>query len=62
MPLSNKLDRKLQAAHDSSDDEEYYEVSDRSSDSFLETGEGGEVMSSEDEQDAGSEDDEHVSP
>ncbi|KAH9882745.1 rRNA biogenesis protein rrp36 [Plenodomus biglobosus] len=54
MPLSAKLERKLQAVHDSSDDEEYYEVSDRSSESFLETGEGGEVMTSDDEEGAGS--------
>jgi len=51
MPLSNKLDRTLQAARDSSDGEDYYEVSDRSSDSFLETGEGGEVISSDDDDD-----------
>ncbi|CBX93624.1 hypothetical protein LEMA_P032980.1 [Plenodomus lingam JN3] len=55
MPLSTQLDRKLQAAIDSSDDEEYYEVSDRSSESFLETGEGGEVMSSDTGEGASSE-------
>lgn len=50
MPLSTKLDRKLQAADDSSDGESYYEVSDRSSESFLETGEGGDIASSGDDQ------------
>lgn len=50
MPLSTKLDRKLQAADDSSDGEDYYEVTDRSSsDSILETGEGGDIVSSEGE-------------
>ncbi|KAF2845389.1 DUF947-domain-containing protein [Plenodomus tracheiphilus IPT5] len=60
MPLSARLDRKLQAANDSSDDEEYYEVSDRSSESFIETGEGGAVMSSEGEEDAGAEKDDQA--
>jgi hypothetical protein len=50
MPLSNKLDRKLRAAEDSSDDEEYYEVTDRSSPSVIDTGEGADILSdSEDE-------------
>ncbi|KAF2826084.1 DUF947-domain-containing protein [Ophiobolus disseminans] len=59
MPLSTKLDRKLRAAEESSDGEEYYEVTDRSSsESVIETGAGGEVISSDDEQgeDEGSED------
>ncbi|KAF2025303.1 DUF947-domain-containing protein [Setomelanomma holmii] len=59
MPLSSKLDRKLRAAELSSDDEEYYEVTDRSSsESILETGAGGQIISSgdEDEKDQGSED------
>lgn len=50
MPLATKLDRKLRAAEESSDDEEYYEVTDRSSsESILETGAGGEIISSGDE-------------
>jgi hypothetical protein len=54
MPLSTKLNRKLQAAEESSDGEEYYEVTDRSSsESFLETGDGGEVISSGDENEEG---------
>lgn len=49
MPLSSKLDRKLRAAEESSDDEEYYEVTDRSSSpSLIETGDGGELLDSED--------------
>ncbi|KAF2443864.1 DUF947-domain-containing protein [Karstenula rhodostoma CBS 690.94] len=56
MPLSSKLDRKLRAAEETSDDEEYYEVTDRSSSpSIIETGEGGELLDSEDE-DEGDED------
>jgi len=56
MPLSSKLDRKLRAAEESSDDEEYYEVTDRSSSpSIIETGEGGELLDS-DEGDEGDED------
>ena len=61
MPLSTKLDRKLRAAEESSDGEEYYEVTDRSSsESFIETGEGGDVISSEDEADEGLEGEEMV--
>jgi ribosomal RNA-processing protein 36 len=63
MPLSTKLDRKLRAAEESSDGEDYYEVTDRSSsESVLETGAGGEVISSEDEdgEDDGSEDEARV--
>jgi ribosomal RNA-processing protein 36 len=66
MPLSSKLDRKLRAAEESSDGEEYYEVTDRSSsESILETGAGGEIMSSgdedEDEDGQGSQDEAMVS-
>ena len=64
MPLSTKLDRKLRAAEESSDGEDYYEVTDRSSsESILETGAGGEVISSEDEhgEDDGAEDEAMVS-
>lgn len=58
MPLSAKLDRKLRAAEESSDGEDYYEVTDRSSSaSLIETGEGGDVISSEGEDD-GSQDNE----
>lgn len=56
MPLSSKLDRKLRAAEESSDDGEYYEVTDRSSSpSIIETGEGGELLDSEDEDEGGEE-------
>lgn len=59
MPLSSKLDRKLRAAEESSDGEEYYEVTDRSSSpSVIETGQGGELLESEEED--GSEDEEMV--
>ncbi|KAH7411877.1 hypothetical protein DE146DRAFT_641604 [Phaeosphaeria sp. MPI-PUGE-AT-0046c] len=52
MPLANKLDRKLRAAEESSDGEDYYEVTDRSSsESVIDTGAGGDVMSSGDEDD-----------
>jgi ribosomal RNA-processing protein 36 len=64
MPLSNKLDRKLRAAEESSDGEDYYEVTDRSSsESLIETGAGGEVISSGDEggEGQGSQDEEMVS-
>ncbi|KAJ4289791.1 rRNA biogenesis protein rrp36 [Kalmusia sp. IMI 367209] len=50
MPLASKLDRQLRAAEESSDDEEYYEVTDRSSSpSVIETGEAGELLDSEEE-------------
>lgn len=52
MPLSSKLDRTLRAVDDSSDGEDYYEVTDRSSSaSVIETGAGGDVVSSEDGED-----------
>ncbi|KAH7117643.1 hypothetical protein B0J11DRAFT_552437 [Dendryphion nanum] len=50
MPLSTKLERKLRAAEeedDESDDLSYYEVSDRSSPSIVETGEDAEIVDSE---------------
>jgi ribosomal RNA-processing protein 36 len=54
MPLSSKLDRNLRAADESSDDDEYYEVTDRSSSaSLIETGAGGDIISSGDEDGAG---------
>ncbi|KAF2128726.1 DUF947-domain-containing protein [Dothidotthia symphoricarpi CBS 119687] len=50
MPLSSTLARKLRAADDSSDGEDYYDVTDRSSSaSILETGAGGDVISSDGE-------------
>lgn len=51
-PLSSKLDRKLRAVEESSDDEEYYEVSDRSSPSIVDTGAGEEsdVLNSGDDE------------
>jgi ribosomal RNA-processing protein 36 len=61
MPLSSKLDRKLRAAEESSDGEEYYEVTDRSSSaSLIDGGEGGDVISSEDDGVEGSADEEMV--
>lgn len=56
MVLASKLDRNLRAAEESSDGEDYYEVTDRSSSaSVIDADEGGNVISS-DEEDAGSED------
>jgi hypothetical protein len=60
MPLSSKLDRKLRAAEESSDEEEYYEVTDRSSSaSVIEFGDAEEIPSSDEDGD-GSEDEEMV--
>lgn len=51
MPLSTKLDRKLRAADESSDGEEYYEVTDRSSSaSVIDGGDGGGVISSDEDE------------
>ena len=50
-PLATKLDRKLQAVDESSDDLSYYEVSDRSSPSIVETGEGDPIEDSESDED-----------
>lgn len=52
MPLSTKLNRKLRAEEEDTDGEEFYEVSDRSSPSVIDTGEGADIISSEDEQNA----------
>ncbi|KAA8620162.1 hypothetical protein PtrSN002B_008400 [Pyrenophora tritici-repentis] len=50
MVLANKLDRNLRAAEESSDGEDYYEVTDRSSSaSVIEADEGGNVISSDDD-------------
>ncbi|KAF3041582.1 rRNA bioproteinsis protein rrp36 [Didymella heteroderae] len=59
-PLSSKLDRKLRAAEESSDDSENYEVTDRSSSESVLEFDGGDVVGSESEDDAaeGSEDEE----
>jgi ribosomal RNA-processing protein 36 len=66
MALSSKLDRKLRAAEESSDDSENYEVTDRSSsESVLDTGAGGEIMTSDDDSDDGrdvDQDDDMVRP
>ncbi|KAI4679358.1 rRNA biogenesis protein rrp36 [Alternaria hordeiaustralica] len=52
MVLASKLDRTLRAAEDSSDAESYYEVTDRSSSaSVIEADEGGNVISSDGEED-----------
>lgn len=62
-PLSSKLDRKLRAAEESSDDSENYEVTDRSSSESVLEFDGGDVVGSESEDGAadGSEDEEMVS-
>ncbi|KAF3050691.1 rRNA bioproteinsis protein rrp36 [Didymella keratinophila] len=59
-PLSNKLDRKLRATEESSDDSENYEVTDRSSSESVLEFDGGDVVGSESDEDAaeGSEDEE----
>jgi ribosomal RNA-processing protein 36 len=52
MPLSSRINRKLCIAEESSDGEEYYEVTDRSSsESVIETGAGGDIVSSDNDQD-----------
>ncbi|KNG50391.1 rrna processing protein [Stemphylium lycopersici] len=57
MVLANKLDRNLRAAEDSSDGEDYYEVTDRSSSaSVIDGDEGGNVISSDEDEEAGFED------
>ncbi|KAF3003035.1 rRNA bioproteinsis protein rrp36 [Curvularia kusanoi] len=59
-PLSSKLERKLRAAEESSDDSENYEVTDRSSSESVLEFDAGDVVDSEDEDatPAGSEDEE----
>lgn len=61
-PLSSKLERKLRAAEESSDDSENYEVTDRSSSESVLEFDAGEVVESEDEDatQAGSEDEQMV--
>lgn len=51
-PLSSKLDRKLRAAEESSDDSDNYEVTDRSSSESVLEFDGGDVVGSESEQEA----------
>ena len=48
-PLSSKLDRKLRAAEESSDESENYEVTDRSSSESVLEFDAGDVVDSEDE-------------
>lgn len=50
MPLTTKLDRNLRAAEVDSDDESYYEITDRSSPSIIETGDGAEIVGSDSEE------------
>lgn len=52
MPLSTKLDFKLRAEEDDSDDSEYYEVTDRSSPSIIDTGDGADIIGSNSEEEA----------
>jgi ribosomal RNA-processing protein 36 len=63
LPLSSKLDRKLRAAEESSDESENYEVTDRSSSESVLEFDAGDVVDSEDEDAApgGSEDEEDMS-
>jgi ribosomal RNA-processing protein 36 len=51
-PLSSKLDRKLRAAEESSDDSENYEVTDRSSSESVLEFDGGDVVGTESDGDA----------
>ncbi|KAJ4312096.1 rRNA biogenesis protein rrp36 [Neodidymelliopsis sp. IMI 364377] len=61
-PLSSKLDRKLRAAEESSDDSENYEVTDRSSsESVLEFGAGEVVGSDSEGEDGSGDEDEEMS-
>ena len=61
-PLSSKLDRKLRAAEESSDESENYEVTDRSSSESVLEFDAGDVVDSEDEDAApgGSEDEDDM--
>jgi ribosomal RNA-processing protein 36 len=61
-PLSSKLERKLRAAEESSDDSENYEVTDRSSSESVLEFDAGDVVDSEGEEGAaeGSEDEDMV--
>jgi ribosomal RNA-processing protein 36 len=52
MLLSSRINRKLGITEESSDGEDYYEVTDRSSsESVIETGAGGDIVSSDNDQD-----------
>lgn len=51
MPLSAKLERNLRAADDTSDGEEFYEVTDRSSSASVMSFASGQVLGSENEDD-----------
>ncbi|KAF2016693.1 DUF947-domain-containing protein [Aaosphaeria arxii CBS 175.79] len=62
MPLNAKLERNLRAVEDDSDENSYYEVSDRSSPSVVETGEeGANLLSSEEDEDEDEGEDEQLS-
>jgi ribosomal RNA-processing protein 36 len=59
MPLSTNLERSLRAVEESSDDGEFYEVTDRSSSaSVIDFGETGDIQSSDDEEADGGEEEE----
>ncbi|CAE7195141.1 hypothetical protein CFE70_007524 [Pyrenophora teres f. teres 0-1] len=61
MVLANILGRNLRAAEESSDGEDYYEVTDRSSSaSVIEADEGGNVISSDEDMSDASDDDDKV--
>jgi len=62
MPLEKKLSRTLRAADEDTDSEEYYEVTDRSSPSVIDTGDGADIInsSSDDEERDGVQDEEEV--
>ena len=62
MPLEKKLSRTLRAADEDTDSEEYYEVTDRSSPSVIDTGDGADIInsSSDDEERDGAQDEEKV--
>ena len=60
MPLSAKLDRKLRAEEEDTDGEDYYEVSDRSSPSVIDTGDGADILSSSGDEGHGVDDEEEV--
>ncbi|KAF2268945.1 DUF947-domain-containing protein [Lojkania enalia] len=58
MPLSKKLERKLRATEDDSDASSYWEVSDRSSPSIVDTGEGPDIRDTDSSDREGPDDEE----
>ena len=62
MPLEKKLSRTLRAADEDTDSGEYYEVTDRSSPSVIDTGDGADIInsSSDDEERDSVQDEEEV--